>query len=78
MTGTASGPNPGWNAMRHRRLPDPPHIRHRKSSYSDTNGNCVEAASADGAVIARDTTNRSGGTLTFTAEAWQVFTASLR
>ncbi|MDQ2813411.1 MAG: DUF397 domain-containing protein [Actinomycetota bacterium] len=49
-----------------------------KSSYSGTNGNCVEAASADGAVMARDTTNRGGGTLTFTAEAWQVFTASLR
>jgi hypothetical protein len=34
-------------------------------------------ASADG-VLVRDTTNRDGGTLAFSAGAWERFTASLR
>jgi hypothetical protein len=29
-------------------------------------------------VTVRDTTNRDGGTLSFTADAWAQFTASLR
>jgi hypothetical protein len=29
-------------------------------------------------VMVRDTTNRDGGTLAFTADAWQEFTATLR
>jgi hypothetical protein len=50
----------------------------RKSSYSDANGGqCVEVASAD-VVMVRDTTNRDGGTLGFTTDAWATFTASLR
>lgn len=50
----------------------------RKSSYSDGNGGqCVEVASADG-VMVRDTTDRDGVTLTFSAGAWENFTASLR
>ena len=51
----------------------------RKSSYSEGNGgSCVETASADGAVLVRDTTDREGGTLTFSAEAWQAFMRGLR
>jgi hypothetical protein len=34
-------------------------------------------ASTDG-VLVRDTTNRDGGTLAFSAEAWERFAASLR
>jgi hypothetical protein len=50
----------------------------RKSSYSSNGGaTCVEVASTDG-VLVRDTTNRDGGTLAFSAEAWERFTASLR
>jgi hypothetical protein len=50
----------------------------RKSTYSGSNGgDCVEVASADG-VMVRDTTDRDGGTLTFTAEAWAKFTAPFR
>jgi hypothetical protein len=50
----------------------------RKSSYSNGGANaCVEVASTDG-VLVRDTTNRAGGTLTFSAEAWERFAASLR
>jgi len=38
----------------------------------------VEAAAADGAVVARDTTDRQGPMLTFSAEAWAAFTGKLR
>jgi hypothetical protein len=51
----------------------------RKSAYSDaTGGSCVELATATDGVTVRDTTNRDGGTLSFTADAWAQFTASLR
>jgi Domain of unknown function (DUF397) len=51
----------------------------RKSSFSNANGGaCVETASGAGVILVRDTTNRDGGTLGFTATAWQTFTASLR
>jgi hypothetical protein len=50
----------------------------RKSSYSDANGgNCVEIACA-GVILVRDTADRDGGTLAFTADAWQRFTAGLK
>jgi hypothetical protein len=50
----------------------------RKSTYSDGNGgSCVEVAS-DAVVLVRDTTDRDGAALTFSAEAWAAFTASLR
>jgi hypothetical protein len=50
----------------------------RKSSYSNGGSSaCVEVASTDG-VLVRDTTDRDGGTLTFSAEAWGRFTTSLR
>jgi hypothetical protein len=50
----------------------------RKSSYSGPNGGeCVEVATA-GAVLVRDTTDRSGPVLTFTADAWRAFTAAIR
>lgn len=50
----------------------------RKSSYSSSNGGeCVETASGNGVVTVRDTSNRDGGTLVFSAEAWSAFTASL-
>jgi hypothetical protein len=45
----------------------------RKSSYSGAQGSCVELASDSGAILVRDTTNRDGGTLGFTAEAWTAF-----
>jgi hypothetical protein len=50
----------------------------RKSSYSNGgSAACVEVTSTDG-VLVRDTTNRDGGTLAFSAGAWERFTASLR
>lgn len=50
----------------------------RKSTYSSSEGgSCVEVGQ-DGVIVVRDTTNRDGGTLAFTASAWQSFTARLR
>jgi hypothetical protein len=51
----------------------------RKSTYSDANGgDCVEAASSDGGILVRDTADRAGAMLGFTADAWAAFTDSLR
>jgi len=50
----------------------------RKSSYSaDNGGACVEVASAK-AVQVRDTTDRHGPVLTFSAGAWRAFTETIR
>jgi len=51
----------------------------RKSTYSDaTGGQCVEVADTASAVLVRDSTDRDGGTLTFTARAWQAFAVSMK
>jgi hypothetical protein len=51
----------------------------RKSTYSDSNGgDCVETASGSDQVLARDTADRDGVTLTIPAEKWRAFTDSLR
>jgi len=51
----------------------------RKSTYSDSNGgNCVETAADSDAILVRDTTARDGVTLSVPAQAWQVFTDSIR
>jgi Domain of unknown function (DUF397) len=51
----------------------------RKSTYSSANGGqCVETASRDGAVLVRDTTDRYGATLSFSAAAWDRFTDALK
>ena len=50
----------------------------RKSTKSNGTGSCVEAASSTDAVAVRDTTNRNGGTLTFTTTAWRAFTNELK
>lgn len=50
----------------------------RKSSFSGANGGaCVEVASAAGIAV-RDTTDREGVTLQFSADVWQQFTLRLR
>jgi hypothetical protein len=50
----------------------------RKSTYSANGGqDCVEVA-GDKAVLVRDTTNRDGGTLTFSAKAWQTFVNGIK
>jgi hypothetical protein len=51
----------------------------RKSSYSDTSGDCLEAGTNGGAVGVRDTKDIGQGlVLTFSSAAWERFTVSLR
>ena len=52
----------------------------RKSTYSGGGGSeCVEAGADDhGRVLVRDTKNRSGATLWFSAQTWAVFTGALK
>jgi hypothetical protein len=45
--------------------------RWRKASYSDNGGNCVEVGDDTRRVLVRDTKDRSGPTLQFSADAWR-------
>jgi hypothetical protein len=48
-----------------------------KSTFSSGNGQCVECAHLPGSGMAvRDTKNRSGAVLRFTADEWKAFLAS--
>jgi len=50
----------------------------RTSSYSSGDGGqCVEVSSSDKIMI-RDTTDQHGPVLTFTADTWRAFMASVR
>jgi hypothetical protein len=50
----------------------------RKSSYSGDNGGaCVEVASAD-AVLIRDTADRNGPYVSFSADAWRAFISAFK
>jgi hypothetical protein len=50
----------------------------RKSSHSGGNGgSCIEVAS-DGAVVVRDTTDRTGPVLAFSSAAWLRLVAELK
>ena len=49
----------------------------RAATQAPTVGECVEAATA-GAVLVRDTADRGGAVLTFTADAWRAFTSTIR
>lgn len=51
----------------------------RKSTFSDANGGgCVEVATNGVVLVVRDTTDRAGGTLTFSTEAWTEFLITIR
>jgi Domain of unknown function (DUF397) len=49
-----------------------------KSSRSSGNGNCVEVAIVDDAVAVRDTKDRSGPVLVFTAAEWSAFVSGAK
>jgi hypothetical protein len=50
----------------------------RTSSYSTGNGECVEAGSAEGTVLIRDTKDRQGFILSVSASAWSKFTTAIK
>ena len=50
----------------------------RKPSHSDGQGACVEVGTAPRAILVRDTTNRSGATLTVSAETWRALLSKVR
>jgi predicted secreted Zn-dependent protease len=50
----------------------------RKSSHSGTNGQCVEIAATPGQVLIRDSKDREGPILTFSADEWRAFAAGVR
>ena len=50
----------------------------RTSSYSGTNGNCVEVGGAASTVLVRDTKDRDGVALSIPGDAWASLTASLK
>ncbi|MFC4951047.1 DUF397 domain-containing protein [Pseudonocardia sp. GCM10023141] len=51
----------------------------RTSSFSSGGNQCVEVADLpDGGRLVRNTKNRDGGTLAFTAAEWVAFTAGVR
>jgi Domain of unknown function (DUF397) len=50
----------------------------RKSSYSGSEAECVEVTDTIDVVMVRDTTNRDGETLGFSAAAWATFTGALK
>ncbi len=53
------------------------HLSWRTSSYSGNGNNCVEVAPDGGSVLVRDTKDRSGPVLTFTAVQWTAFLAEV-
>jgi hypothetical protein len=50
----------------------------RTSTYSGSEGNCVQVGNVSGTVAVRDTKNRDSVTLTVGAEAWKTFTEGLK
>jgi hypothetical protein len=51
----------------------------RKSSYSGNGGGeCIEVADDDSRVLVRDTKDRNGPVLRFTADAWERFAKQLK
>lgn len=50
----------------------------RKSSYSNSNSNCVEAASQPGTVAVRDSKDPYGPRLAIPAAGWRAFTRAVK
>jgi len=49
----------------------------RKSTYSSTQGQCVEVAALGTGVAVRDSKNLAGAVLSFPATAWSAFTSGV-
>jgi hypothetical protein len=50
----------------------------RKSSYSDTGGQCIEVAPAGTHRLVRDSKNPAGAHLAFSAKAWATFIQGMK
>ncbi len=50
----------------------------RKSTYSDTGGQCIECRSTERTVSIRDTQNRERGHLSFPTSEWTAFLDEVR
>lgn len=59
-------------------MPNSPSPEWRKSTRSSGNGNCVEFADLGDSVAVRDTKDRSGPILHFTAAGWRAFIAGTK
>lgn len=57
---------------------DPSQLRWRTSSYSASNGSCVEIAPLAHGTAIRDTKDRDGGMLTVNRQAWASFRAGIK
>lgn len=55
-----------------------PTLTWRTSSYSGTQGNCVEVASTPDTILVRDSKDRTGPTLAFGIADWTNFTAGVQ
>jgi hypothetical protein len=55
-------------------------LRWRTASYTSGQGNCVETAELPdgGGMAVRDTKDRDGGALQFSANAWREFTDAVK
>ena len=54
-------------------MEDTKQLNWRKSSFSGTQGNCVEVAFDDDGVYVRDSKDREGPVLRFTRAEWDAF-----
>jgi hypothetical protein len=59
-------------------IPDSSRARWRRSSYSGTNGNCVETTANGAAVAVRDSKDPDGSRLVFTPAVWRAFAAAVK
>lgn len=50
----------------------------RVATYTGSSGNCVEVGDANRAILVRDTKDRAGGALVFSAKAWLEFTRAIK
>ncbi|RKR87717.1 uncharacterized protein DUF397 [Micromonospora pisi] len=50
----------------------------RKSTRSNSDGNCVEVATPSGVVMVRDSKDKTGPVLAFSADAWTAFTQGIK
>jgi hypothetical protein len=50
----------------------------RKSSLSNSQGNCVEIAHVDNHIAVRDSKNSQGPVLVFTPDEWKAFVGGVR